>query len=204
MADGGAAASPRQRKRDAEATRLALLAAARDLMDEYGVDGTRTRDVAAKVGVNQALVYRYFGSKERLLAEAAGLNQTGEGTAALMEVPLAELPRMLLEETLKLGADAQRGDHLALLLPGASNGPLRDIVRDKINDSFGRVVASRLAGPSAQLRAELLAAVLAGVRLLRQRVGTPALAAAEHEELVAYFERLAEVLIAEPDTADQP
>ena len=43
-----------------------ILAAARDLFAEHGLDGTSTRAVAEAAGVNLAMIHYYFGSKEQL------------------------------------------------------------------------------------------------------------------------------------------
>jgi AcrR family transcriptional regulator len=45
----------------------AVLDAAADLFAEHGPRDTTIRDVAARAGVNHALVHRYFGTKEELL-----------------------------------------------------------------------------------------------------------------------------------------
>ena len=61
------------RVRSAARTRADILAAARDQFAQNGYDRTTTRSVAAAVGVDAALVNRYFGSKAELFAEAARL-----------------------------------------------------------------------------------------------------------------------------------
>jgi AcrR family transcriptional regulator len=53
-----------------DATRLALLDAAEDLLITKGVAGITTRKVAEKAGVNQALVHYHFGTIEELLVAA--------------------------------------------------------------------------------------------------------------------------------------
>jgi AcrR family transcriptional regulator len=50
-----------------EATRLALLDAAEELLISKGVVGISTRKVADRAGVNQALVHYHFGTIEELL-----------------------------------------------------------------------------------------------------------------------------------------
>lgn len=56
-------------KRDREATRRRILAAARDLFGEHGYDGVTVRMIAARAEANTALVHRYFGSKPALFGE---------------------------------------------------------------------------------------------------------------------------------------
>lgn len=45
----------------------ALVQAAYDLLAERGFEGLRTRDIAAKVGVNIATLHYYFPTKEKLI-----------------------------------------------------------------------------------------------------------------------------------------
>jgi TetR/AcrR family transcriptional regulator len=54
------------RHRDSEATRQAILQAAERIFAEEGLAGARTDAIAAAAGVNKALLYYYFRSKEGL------------------------------------------------------------------------------------------------------------------------------------------
>jgi len=51
---------------DSVATREAILQAAERIFAEEGLEGARTDAIAAAAGVNKALLYYYFGSKEGL------------------------------------------------------------------------------------------------------------------------------------------
>jgi TetR/AcrR family transcriptional regulator, repressor for neighboring sulfatase len=53
---------------DSAVTRQAILSAARELFAAHGVDGVSVRRIAAKAGVNHALVHRYFGAKDDMVA----------------------------------------------------------------------------------------------------------------------------------------
>ncbi|MBI2388190.1 MAG: TetR/AcrR family transcriptional regulator [Deltaproteobacteria bacterium] len=50
-----------------EETREKILVAADDLFGELGFDATTTRDIAARSGVNKALIHYHFGTKDDLL-----------------------------------------------------------------------------------------------------------------------------------------
>src|SRR5215475_8008014 len=68
-----------KRRRDAAATRAAILASAQRAFAQSGYDGAGVREIAAGAGVTAMLVNRYFGSKEKLFAEvlaAAAANPT--------------------------------------------------------------------------------------------------------------------------------
>ena len=50
-----------------EETRARILAAAREIFERNGTRGTTTREVAERAGVNEATLFRHFGSKRALL-----------------------------------------------------------------------------------------------------------------------------------------
>jgi AcrR family transcriptional regulator len=54
------------RQRDADATRTALLNAARELFADRGFEGTRTQSIADRAGVNKAMISYYFKGKKGL------------------------------------------------------------------------------------------------------------------------------------------
>src|ERR1700751_3825725 len=68
---GRAGAMTSARPRNASRTRADILTAARRRFGAEGYERTTLRAVAADVGVDAALVIRYFGSKQDLFAAAA-------------------------------------------------------------------------------------------------------------------------------------
>src|SRR5258707_11338256 len=62
-------ATPPKYRRDAIATRQAILDSALMAFTRSGYDGVGVREIAKGAGVTAMLVNRYFGSKERLFAE---------------------------------------------------------------------------------------------------------------------------------------
>jgi AcrR family transcriptional regulator len=63
----GSPAECARRKRDKEATKQALLAAAMQIFAAHGYDAATTREIAARAGSNEQLIQRYFGGKAGLL-----------------------------------------------------------------------------------------------------------------------------------------
>lgn len=61
--------APRTRRSDA--TRAAIVAAAREQFAAHGYQAATIRGVASAAGIDPALVMRYFGNKEGLFAAAA-------------------------------------------------------------------------------------------------------------------------------------
>jgi len=58
--------SRRTRRRDAAATRDALLAAGTELFAERGYDGVPVWAIAKEAGVNKAMINYHFGGKRKL------------------------------------------------------------------------------------------------------------------------------------------
>ncbi len=73
---------PGRTRLSADARREQIIQAARRVFVRSGLAGARTRDLAAEAGVNEALLYRHFGSKEELYEAAV---------AAPLEAAVAEL-----------------------------------------------------------------------------------------------------------------
>lgn len=57
------------RKKDMVGSKEKILAAAEQIFAEVGFDGARVDDIALKAGVNKALIYYYFESKDAILDE---------------------------------------------------------------------------------------------------------------------------------------
>src|ERR1700722_12890391 len=78
--------APERRKRDAVATKAAIVEAALAEFAELGLAGGRIDEIARTAGVNKALLYYYFESKEHLyegVVEQMFLAMTGALRGAL-------------------------------------------------------------------------------------------------------------------------
>ncbi len=95
--------TPDPRTRDAERSRLAILAAARDEFAEHGLGGARVERIAERSALNKRLIYYYFENKDGLFS--AVLEQTyldireAEQRLHLSDVAPAEAVRRLTEFT---------------------------------------------------------------------------------------------------------
>lgn len=65
-------------------TRLAILTAARRLLEEHGYFGVGLEDIAAAAGVSRQAIYLHFGSKANLLLELARHIDESQGLPALI------------------------------------------------------------------------------------------------------------------------
>jgi AcrR family transcriptional regulator len=80
----------RQRREKADATRLAIAAAAGRLFADKGYSATSIEDIAAEAGVGRATVFASVGGKPELLKEAYRLAVRGPGNSA---TPLGQQAR---------------------------------------------------------------------------------------------------------------
>jgi len=88
------------RRRDKEATKKALIAAAVAVFAERGFDGATTKEVAARAGVNEGLIQRYFGGKAGLLDAIVG-GLCGQRLTACRMAPPADSPETEIAYFLK-------------------------------------------------------------------------------------------------------
>jgi AcrR family transcriptional regulator len=151
------------RRRDAAATREALLGAARELFATRGFERTTVRDIAAAAGVNQALLFRYFGSKEELL----GAVLAGRGRALLEESSAERLLGDLLRQMFAEEPTPEGGNLLMLALSGSQPGTAAELLQREVSEPYLRALASLTDAEDAELRAELVLAWTLGLALSR-------------------------------------
>jgi len=84
-----AASSQPHRRLPADERRAQILREAARLFGTHGFKGTTTRDVAARVGITEAALYRYFPSKEAMYAAILDERMAAPDLLAPIE-PLAE------------------------------------------------------------------------------------------------------------------
>ncbi|MEV4628162.1 helix-turn-helix domain-containing protein [Micromonospora sp. NPDC049523] len=216
-ADARTAGGPEgdRRRRDAAATRQALLQAARGRFIRLGYDRTTLRDVAADVGVNLALIKRYFDSKEGLFKAALAATPRFPGSEGEFPPDRAALAEALSHQ-LSAGAWPDFSEHPVLLLLRVSGDERVDSLRRQALQDFSRQVLEA-SDPSrtrddptpapddtsrAQaerdrlLRAELLVALGVGVAVVRSAVGLQPLRDATSDDLIGPLREVVDVLLA--------
>jgi len=170
------------RRRDAAATRQALLDAARELFGVRGYDRTTLRDVAERAGVDAALVARYFGGKVDLYLAAIAA-----------EPPLfgpdddAPLLNRLVQSILRRTDTAGVGPVGRAILQRAVDDEIREAARAHIAQRVLDPLSDRLAARGIEqprLRAEVVTAALLGIAAARSSGNLTALADAAPDELI--------------------
>ncbi|OMC07282.1 hypothetical protein A5734_03580 [Mycolicibacterium fortuitum] len=127
------------------------------MFEQTGFDGARTRDLAAAAGVNEALLYRHFGSKEELFeaAVATPLEEAVSKVVELSGVPPAEFDAtgtVMYDRTYQfiydlLGVMDEIGPLMGVMLFGQADRAT-EYFRDRIDPSLNeieRVVEANLS-----------------------------------------------------------
>jgi AcrR family transcriptional regulator len=150
-----------RRRRDAAASRTAILTAARACFSEDSYERVGVRDIATRAGVTAALVIRYFGSKERLFAEALRWDLRDLGLAELLVGDLEQLGARLARYVV---LEAPPGPFLTIVRV-APNAQAAAVVREITEEEFTVPLARRLAGDHAALRASIRASIVTALLL---------------------------------------
>ncbi len=167
-------------------TREEILAAARVRFAETGYDRTSLRGIAAAAGVDVALVSHYFGSKQRLFAEAAELPvDPAEAVPQLLSGPREGIGRRLAERVLDvLGTPEGQRRVVALIRAAASEEDAAAIVRERMTRELLMPLATGLGLPDAPLRAALMTTQVVGLVMSRHIVQVDPLPGTDRAVLV--------------------
>lgn len=164
--------------------RHSLLAAASELFATAGFDGTTTREIAERAGVDATLIARYFGSKTGLYLAAL---RTELGDAA---------PPSLLDPD-RMASLLGRLDHrgpgpvFQAVVRAHDDEEVQAAARDALHARLVAPLRKEYDGdPLAQLRAEVAVAAFAGIALGRASGAFGELATADIKELVQLITEL--------------
>lgn len=165
------------RARSAARTRADILQAAREQFARQGYDRTTTRSVAGAVGVDAALVNRYFGSKAELFAEVARL---GVNFPDLTGLPASGIAQALVDTFFTLYEPD--GPMLALIRAATTSAEaattLRSVLVEKATPALATAAVDRPG-----IRAVLVGSQLLGFAFVRSVLGATAATAMDREDV---------------------
>ncbi len=184
------------RRRNATATREAILKSARAAFARSGYDGTGVREIAQGAGVTAMLINRYFGSKEQLFGEVVADTMADPVILTRENLGSEDLAAGMARALVGLTApDAEPLDGFQIMFHSAASRHAAEISRDQIEQRHQRAMTQALSGDLAPERAALALSLVAGVQVMRQMIGLKALTGADPEALVALLTPLFRTLI---------
>lgn len=171
-------------RRDADATRGALLAAARDRFARSGFAATTVREIATDAGVDPALIVRYFGGKRGLYDAAV---QVDLDLPDFTDVRRDELGRAVVEAFLDRW-DGDAGEPLRVLLGAAgTDGEAADRMRATFDHQVRPAIAAARIARGGAPHVEVVVATLIGLATLRYLVRVPEVVALSRRQIVDRF-----------------
>ena len=184
-----------ERRRRSE---LTILEAARELFAADGFERTTIRAVAARAGVDPALVMQHFGSKEGLFA--ASTRWSTEDQTLLTAEP-ADFPAAALADLLSHFEQADDREAAVALMRNCLTHPAAlSVMRDQVLRDRKAAVAARLEGPDVELRAGLFAACMIGLGMARYLIKLEPVASASADDLSRLMEPVLRALVDPPAT----
>lgn len=159
---------PLARKRDAEATRAAILAAAKIHFARSGYEGAYLRDIAADAGADAALINRYFGGKDGLFAAALKDSIRPDAISQWERKSFGrDIAKMMANHA---HHDNERMHAFQFLLRAATSPTTAPLLNEAVQDRFLAPIRSWIGGEQAEARARIVASVFIGLlveRLIR-------------------------------------
>jgi len=168
-------------------TRDQILGAARDSFGERGYDRATIRDIAARAGVDPALVLHYFGSKQQLFAAALEIPlDPGAIIERVMAHDRGEMGRSLVRAFLEAWEPEEtRSPLLAMVRSAMTNETAMELVREFLGRRIFTPLTATLGVADADLRATLIGSQLIGLAMVRYVARIEPLASAPIERIVA-------------------
>jgi AcrR family transcriptional regulator len=178
-----AAAEAVARPRRSDATRAAILAAARDRFAADGYERATIRAIARDADIDPSMVMRYYGNKAGLFAAASEIDLR---LPDLTRVPHDELGARLLHHFL----DRWESDEVlaGVVRVGVTNEAGAERMRGVFADQLSPVLAAVCPVPEeAPTRATLISAQILGMALCRYILHIPPAVDLSREETVAWL-----------------
>ena len=176
----------RGRPRGSSDSRARIIAAAVDEFGERGYDGSTIRSIAARAGVDSALVHHYFGTKADLFADAVGIPLRPDvDVPAIVAGPRDEVGERLVRYVLEAFEDPDVQRRGVMLMRTAIGSRLTTpLLAGFISRELIGRIARALDAPDAELRASLVASQISGLLLTRHVLKFSSMAAASVDDLV--------------------
>jgi len=180
------------RKRDAEATRAAILEAAKRQFAILGYDSAGLREIAGEAGVDVALIKRYFGGKEPLFIEALKASFAPDRLRTWDRATFAQDVAERMAESAHAGEENTLG--FQFLLRTATSPTTAPLLSIAIQERFLAPIREWLGGPDADARARVLAAIYIGL-LVERLIRNQPLRDRERDVFIAQVKGLLESMV---------
>ncbi|MBZ4019370.1 TetR/AcrR family transcriptional regulator [Streptomyces purpurogeneiscleroticus] len=171
------------RPRRSDATRAAILDAARDRFAAEGYERATIRAIARDAGIDPSMVMRYYGNKEGLFVAATDIDLRMPDLTAVDRDGLGE---RLVRHFLDVWEHDERLTGMVRVAVTVEAGAER--LRSVFRDQLAPVIAAVCPVPDeAAVRAALVGSQIIGMAMARYVVRIPPATGLSHDEVVAWL-----------------
>jgi len=176
-----------------------ILETARELFGQHGYGATTVRAIATAAGVDPAMVFYFFGTKQQLFG--AAVDMSDKVAPAIESIFTAGLDAVGERIIRTLVENLDKSDRTPLLMltrsaptDARSEGLLREFIDREITDRL----AAMLGTPDAKLRAAMVNAQILGLTAARYIMRLEPIASCSVDELVDRFGPLVQYCLTGP------
>ena len=186
-----------------DVTKRAILEAARAVFGESGFERATIRSIAARAGVDPALVHHHFGAKQDLFVAAHELQvDPASMIVSLAEVPRAEIAQQIVRLYLTVFG-GKESPALSLLRAAATNENAARMLREYLEHVLLSNASALTDKPDARLRVALIGSHMMGVIFAREVVGVPEISDPQVEDLVRVLSPMVDRYLNAPALAEE-
>lgn len=168
-------------------TRELILAAARRLFSEHGLDGTSLRQVAREAQVDPAMVHHFFRGKDELFALSVELPaDPDEVLAGVEDLDPAERAEAIVRAVLRVWEGPAQHRFVAFIRGTIGSKAKTALLREMVARTILSRIMAGVPGPAEEvrMRGNLIATQMAGLMLMRYVVRLEPLASAPPDDVV--------------------
>lgn len=181
------------------AMRQLLIEAAQQEIFDRGYHGASLRGIARRAEVDPSLVRHYFGSKEKLLLQAVQVRvDPQEFAAEILRGTPGGIGRRIVKFMLGFWEDPASAKSLVRLSATLNSVEIADLTRESFIRPFFGTIAREVSPDHPELRASLAASQMLSLAFSRYLLTEPALAEANHQDLVRIVGRSVQRYLTEP------
>ena len=165
-----------------------ILRTARELFGEHGYGATTVRAIATAAGVDPAMVFYFFGTKQGLFG--AAVEMSGTVPPAIESIFAGDLDSIgeRIIRTLVENLDKSGRTPLVMLTRSApTDAQSQELLREFIDREITDRLAALLGTPDAALRAAMVNVQILGLTVARYIMRIEPIASASVDELVERF-----------------
>ncbi|MEU0885053.1 TetR family transcriptional regulator [Lentzea sp. NPDC005914] len=176
----------RGRRAAGEDTRAALIAAAREVFVEKGYDGATVRAIAARAGVDAAMVNHWFGGKEGLFAQSVLQLpfDPAEILKRLVDGPVEQAGERIVRTFVGVWDATGGGTFAALIRSVTSQQEVANALKSFFVNAIFKNLLAEIGAEQRELRATLCATQMVGLGIVRYVVHFEPLASVDVETVV--------------------